>query len=51
MKQINEDEFMKFLWERGHRDLIVLIKFGHSEVFTNELLDEFEEWKKGATEQ
>ena len=51
MKQINEDEFMRFLWERNHRELIVLIKLGHSEVFTDELLNEFEEWQKGATER
>lgn len=50
MKQINEAEFMRFLCERGHRDLIVLMELGHSEIFTDELLNEFEEWqKKGGT--
>lgn len=50
MKQIDETEFMRFLWERGHRELIVLIKLGHSEIFTDELLNEFEEWKKGKSD-
>lgn len=53
MKQINEDEFIKFLQERHRdfKDLIILMELGHSEIFTDELLNEFEEWQKGATER
>lgn len=51
MKQIDETEFMRFIHECGHEDLIVLMELGHSEIFTDELLNEFEEWQKGATEQ
>ena len=42
---MKEELFRKFLWE-NHRDIYTLLMFGHDELLTDELIKEFENWRK-----
>ena len=35
---------MQWLWQNGHKDKIPLIGFGHTELLTQEMYDEYLKW-------
>ena len=38
------DSLREFLWQSDHKEMIPLLVFGHVELFTEEIQQEYAEW-------
>lgn len=38
------DSLREFLWQSDHKEMIPLLMFGHVELFTEEIQQEYAEW-------
>lgn len=38
------DSLREFLWQSDHKEMIPLLMFGHAELFTEEIQQEYAEW-------
>ena len=44
------DSLKEFLWKSNHREIIPLLMFGHVELLTDEIWEEYIEWTKNKGE-